>query len=250
MRSHFAAVLIGAILIDVAFIHCAQDKAGNNPQLCSISGRVTDERRRPIQCWAYAIPVKRTNHNTILRDFYPPAGLDMKTVRTNEQGEYDLKDLPAREYIVKGGGIETPPSESPDCASCCGRRTEFLDEYYSGLPGAPKPKPLLLRAGQHLQGIDIRLVQVKLFCVHGEVRDTGNVLLARAGISLARKDPGFDWSSGVINQKGKFLLTIPAGIYGIKILEKVQSDRVLLERQFEVRNKNIVRLAIKVADRK
>jgi len=87
--------------------------------------------------------------------------------------------------------------------------------------------------------------------VHGEVRDAKNELLDKAGISVTRKDPGFKWYSGVINQKGKFLLTIPAGTYNITISEsRSQAGRVLLERQFEVRGKDIERLAIKLMDGK
>jgi len=86
--------------------------------------------------------------------------------------------------------------------------------------------------------------------VHGEVRDARNALLDKVQINVARKDPGFEWFSGVINQQGKFLLTIPAGTYSIKISDRGQFGRVLLERQFEVRDKDIERIAIKLADRK
>jgi hypothetical protein len=82
------------------------------------------------------------------------------------------------------------------------------------------------------------------------VRDARNALLDKVGISVARKDPGFERYSGVINQQGKFLLAIPAGTYSIKVLERRQFGRILLERQFEVRDKDIERLAIKLADRK
>jgi len=184
-------------------------------------------------------------------DINPLTFLDVKTVRTNESGEYFLKDLPPREYIVKAGGINIPPSQSPDCASCCDHITEFLDGYYSNSPGSREPKPLILRAGQHLHGIEIHLIQAELFCVHGDVRDAKNELLDKVGIRVARKDPGFEWSSAVINQNGKFLLTIPAGTYNIMISEsRPQFGRVLLERQFEVRGKDIERLAIKLTDRK
>jgi len=249
MRSYFivveAMLTAGILLTD-----CAQQKgAGASAQLCSISGRALDDKGRPVQCWAYAIPVRRTN-TVILWDTNPLTGLDVKTVRTNESGEYNLKELPPHEYIVKAGGIDIPPSHSPDCASCCDHRTEFLDGYYSHSPGSREPKPLLLRAGQHLQGIEIHLIRAELFCVHGEVRDARNALLDKVGISVARKDPGFEWFSGVINQQGKFLLTIPAGTYSIKISDRGQFGRVLLERQFEVRDKDIERIAIKLADRK
>jgi hypothetical protein len=246
MRSYFS--VIGAMLIaGILLTACAQQKsADGSAQLCSISGRALDDKGRPVQCWAYAIPVRCIN-NVIVWDINPLTGLDVKTVRTNESGEYNLRDLPPHEYIVKAGGLSIPPSQSPDCTSCCDKRTEFLDGYYSYSSGSREPKPLLLRAEQHLQGIEIHLIRAELFCVHGEVRDARNALLDKAGISVARKDPGFEWSSSVINQEGKFLLTIPAGTYSIKILE--QSGRVLLERQFEVHDKDIERLAITLTDR-
>jgi len=250
MRSYFS--VIGAMLISgILLTACAQQKsADGSSQLCSISGRALDDKGRPLQCWAYAIPVRRIN-SVIVWDINPLTGLDVKTVRTNGSGEYNLRNLPPHEYIVKAGGLSIPPSQSPDCASCCDNRTEFLDGYYSNSPGSREPKPLLLMAGQHLQGIEIHLIRAELFCVHGEVRDAKNELLDKAGISVTRKDPGFKWYSGVINQKGKFLLTIPAGTYNITISEsRSQAGRVLLERQFEVRGKDIERLAIKLMDGK
>jgi len=247
LRSYIS--IVGAILAAGILLTAQQKGAGASAQLCSINGRALDDKGRPVQCWAYAIPVRRTN-NVMMWDINPVTGLDVKTVRTNESGEYNLSDLPPHEYIVKAGGIDIPPSQSPDCSSCCDHMTEFLDRYYSVSPNSREPKPLLLRAGQHLWGIEIHLIRAELFCVHGEVRNARNALLDKAGISIARKDPGFEWSSAVINQKGKFLLTIPAGSYTIKILEKVPSGRVLLERQFEVRDKDIKRLAIKLAGQK
>jgi hypothetical protein len=86
--------------------------------------------------------------------------------------------------------------------------------------------------------------RVPTYCVHGEVRDAQVSLLSQAAIAVERGS----WSSAVLNEGGRFLLTCLApGSYTILILDRPQLGRVLARRIVHVGAANIDSLVITIA---
>ena len=86
--------------------------------------------------------------------------------------------------------------------------------------------------------------RVPTYCVHGEIRDARGSLLSHAAIAVEQGP----WSSAVLNEGGRFLLTgLASGSYTILILDRPQLGRVLARRIVHVRAANIDSLVINIA---
>ena len=86
--------------------------------------------------------------------------------------------------------------------------------------------------------------RVPAYCVHGEVRDTMGSLVSQAAIAVEQGS----WSSGVLNEGGRFLLTgLPSGSYTILIRDRPQLGRVLARRIVHVGAANMDGLVITIA---
>lgn len=190
---------------------------------CSISGRVVDDRGRPVP-YAAVNAISEAN-----RVFGAAA---------NERGEYCISaPLPSGQYRIRAGGGTRPPSAAPSCKDCCLAATDLLTTYH--------PKPVLAGPQRPVRNLDVRLRRGPVYCVRGEVRDPTGALLQRAVVALKFGDSGN--SAGVISEAGRFLLTnLPPGVYTLVVADRPQLGRVLAERVVQVRDRNIDKVLITV----
>ena len=209
--------------------------AGGN---CTISGRVTDDRGRPVKYAAV---------NAISESATTGTGIFGATA--NERGEYCISvfpggsDLPPGQYRIRARGGTRPPSASPSCRSCCVAATDLGTTFYPDSVSMGAAKPLLVLPQRPLCGIDIHLRRGPVYCVRGEARDLIGALLQRATIGL--KFEAGEETAGVITEGGRFLLTnLPPGVYTLTLLHEPHFGHVVAQQVFHVRDRNIDRLVI------
>lgn len=199
MVQRFLAAVIGAAAISVGAA-----------QQCSISGRVFDDRGRPVK---FAVVNVVAN---------PTFGAE-----TDERGSYCIS-APAGRYRVRAYARARPPSASPSCKSCCLPATDFAATFY----------PRAVNAGKGASGIDIRLRSVAVYCVRGEVHDQSGTLVKGASLGLSMDDLGA--SAGVITEAGRFLLTnLTPGAYALVLTDGRPQGQVLARRGFRITDHNI-----------
>lgn len=235
--------IIAAVILLILNDACVKREKGIESALKSrsITGRVMDEKRQPIQC---SVQLIREHKSGDGRHFMGVAGTN-----SNAAGEYRFENIAQGEYLARAVWSGTrPPSANPDCYSCCESSTDLMTSFYKNSPEAGGPTPFSLGNGQLITGIDIYLPRVPVFCVRGEVR--GIAGLRSFGITVERWDDGFDswtWGAGVINEKGRFLLTfLPAGTYSLKVTDGSRYGQIFAEKRFEVVDRNIKPLILNV----
>lgn len=129
-----------------------------------ISGRVTDAAGDPVQ--AAMVAVLRRGYQRGVRQLVP-AG----SASTNDQGEFRVANLtPGRYYLMsQGRSLLAALTSTGGAASATGP----IATYY---PNGTEPRdaaPIDIAAGQELRGMDIRLLQGKLYSIRGKVVDNG-----------------------------------------------------------------------------
>lgn len=205
---------------------------------CAIAGRVVDDKGKPIP---FAVVSALRGQSVRAR----PESLSMVTGSVvNHRGEYCLRGLPLGDYLIRAMARTRPPSASPSCHSCCGSNTDFETTFYRSPLAPGQASPVSVGKRRSLSGVDIQLHRVPAYCVHGEVRDARGSLVSQAAIAVEQGS----WSSTVLNEGGRFLLTsLPSGSYTILILDRPQLGRILARRIVHVGTANIDGLVIIIA---
>ena len=170
-----------------------------------ITGRVLDEDGDPLH--RVSVRLLRYEYSWGRRMF----GVTTHT-QTDDIGEYRLGQIPPGRYYVQAGANARNRWVMPGDVG-------YLPTLY---PQAHEPStstPLVVRPGQHLQGIDIRMRQDRMYAVRGVVLDgaTNNPVegvVVSLGVAKADWATSISRRSATSHEGGRFEITrVPAGDY-------------------------------------
>lgn len=165
----------------------------------SVRGRVTDAEGRPLAGFRVHAVEREWSLGEIrgfLRTF----------VETDAEGGYELTGLdPGRPLLLwvkrYSRVIEGASPPPPDLEA---RRPVPWPAYYAGSPAAEGAVPIVLRAGETREDVDLRLPDVLPLCAAGRIvgmENEGSVL-----VRITEREPSSGYSSA-----GALLLPVPAG---------------------------------------
>lgn len=149
-------------------------------------------------------------------------------VLTDERGVYRVSGLSPGEYLIGAAeekrGIELTAQDDPEGGRLLNRGL-LPATYYDGTTSLSGATPLRVESGDELTGINIRLVERPVYSISGVVSFKGDDRpIARARVSLKRKDEEFDRSSDleepVVNtdEAGRFIFDeVYEGIYALTV---------------------------------
>ena len=142
---------------------------------------------------------------------------------TDDLGQFRMFGLQPGEYQVLAetrGGTYVPPNAPPESED---DRIGFLPTFYPGTADEGAAQRVRARAGAETSGIEIRLLQGRLFHLSGFVSDSqgrpaaranGQLMLQSGGMSM----PGFGFST---DEQGRFQMrNIPPGAYRLVVRQQ------------------------------
>lgn len=205
----------------------------------SIAGVVRDDVGDPI----VGMPVTASLKSVLnLQLMMQPRG----SARTDDRGMFDLRSLPAGEYLLCACAGDPLPIDlrllrqlgptAPDAATV-GRLIDdtvqtFAPTYYPGLTRASDSPLVLVDHGDTRAGMDITMYGAKPFVVSGQLVDDAGVPAARMQVFLAQDGdmPGAVGvsSRGPINTAadGRFRFTgVPPGTYSLGAIPAAPGNR-------------------------
>jgi hypothetical protein len=144
-----------------------QDLTGINIRLRSqaeISGRVYDANKEPIPDIRVALIAREYTLGAVRYVF---ASMSI----TDDQGDYHLQRVePGRAYLVVAQRRPTSlRTISDEPAEPKNRRPVPVPTYYPNSNIAEGGQPLVLRVGEHREGVDIRMARSANYCVSGVI---------------------------------------------------------------------------------
>lgn len=165
-----------------------------------ISGRLLDQNDEPI-AGADVILVAREYSLGALRYVYAGAA------STDDEGAYKLERvMPGRGYLVmatkrerKLGAIDEAPAD-PKL-----RRPAYAPTYYPGVTELDGAQPLVLRAAEFRDNVDIRIRRTQSYCIAGSAQGPNGPELLR--FSIRQKQPHSGHAGG-----GAMFMMEPTGL--------------------------------------
>jgi hypothetical protein len=164
-----------------------------------ITGRVTDENGEPLT---------RVQVYTV---FFPPGssrGMRMGSgSQTDDLGQFRVYGLQPGEHAVVAEGMRNnfvPPNAPPETEE---DKIGFVTTYYPGTADEGAAQRIRTRVGTETPGIEIRLLQDRLYRVSGTVVDSHGQPLARVNGQVMRRTPGMTGGSSFgfnTDDKGQF----------------------------------------------
>jgi hypothetical protein len=147
-----------------------------------ITGRVIDENGEPLtRVQVYSV-------------FFPPGssrGMRMgQGSQTDDLGQFRLYGLQPGDHAVVAEAMRfnfVPPNAPPETEE---DKIGFVTTYYPGTPDEGAAQRVRARAGTETPGIEIRLLQDRLYRVSGTVVDSQGQPLARVNGQVMRRTPG------------------------------------------------------------
>jgi protocatechuate 3,4-dioxygenase beta subunit len=180
------------------------------PRGAVIAGRVTDETGEPMA---------RVMVSTLM---YPAGSTRPQrfgsSAQTDDLGQFRLFGMAPGEYVVmaeaRSNTFVPPNAEAPREEESTG----YLTTYYPGKADEATAVRVRARAGAEAGGIEIRMVQGRLFRVSGFVTDSlGQPLARTSGQLMRRESGGMNYGSGFsTDEQGQFRMqNIAPGTYRI-----------------------------------
>jgi len=174
-----------------------------------ITGRVTDEN---------GDPVTRVQVFTVFFPAGSSRGMRMGSgSQTDDLGQFRVYGLQPGEHAVAAEAMRfnfVPPNAPPETEE---DKIGYLTTYYPGTPDEGSAQRVRAVAGAETSGIEIRLVQGRLYRVTGSVVDSQGQPLARLNGQLMRRTAGMLGSSSFgfnTDDKGQFQMrNVPSGNY-------------------------------------
>ena len=178
-----------------------------------ITGRVTDENGEPLtRVQVYSV-------------FFPPGasrGMRMGGGnQTDDLGQFRIYGLQPGEHAVVAEATRynfVSPNAPPETEE---EKIGFVTTYYPGTTDEGAAQRVRARIGTETQGIEIRLVQDRLYHVSGTVVDSQGQPLPRVNGQVMRRTPGMTGSSSFgfnTDEKGQFQMrNVPSGNYRLII---------------------------------
>jgi hypothetical protein len=177
-----------------------------------ITGRVTDENGEPVT---------RVQVFTIL---FPPGssrGMRMGSgSQTDDLGQFRIYGLQPGDHAVVAeamGNTFVPPNAPPETEE---DKVGFVTTYYPGTADEGAAQRVRARVGTETPGIEIRLLQDRLYRVSGSVVDSQGQPLPHVNGQMMRRTPGGMGGGGMFNsgfntdEKGQFQMrNVASGNY-------------------------------------
>ncbi|MEO8075639.1 MAG: carboxypeptidase regulatory-like domain-containing protein [Acidobacteriota bacterium] len=187
------------------------------PRGAVIAGRVTDENGDPLV---------RVQVYTLL--FSPGLSRGQRTgggTQTDDLGQFRLYGLAAGDYAVaaEARGVNyVGPNAQPESDE---DKIGFMTTYYPGATDDAGAQRVRVRTGAETSGIEIRMVQGRLFHVSGLVTDSQGRIAARTDLQLASRVAGGGGFFGAsTDEQGQFQMrNIPPGSYRVIVRQIRQS---------------------------
>ena len=170
----------------------------------SVSGQVVDERGEPVA----AIPVYALAEMDGSSKRQPTGPLSV----TDDLGRYRL-------YGLRAGTVLVMAEASSDMSSAgLQEQAKLVPTYYPDAVEEARAKPVTLRSGADLDGIDIRMVRLRTFRISGTVMDLRGAPYA-GYVELRQTIHGGGSAGGVpVKPDGSFEITsVAPGSYQISV---------------------------------
>jgi len=174
-----------------------------------ITGRVTDENGDPLtRVQVYSV-------------FFPPGnsrGMRMGSgSQTDDLGQFRLYGLQPGDHAVVAEAMRfnfVSPNAPPETEE---EKIGFVTTYYPGTADEGSAQRVRTRAGTETPGIEIRLLQDRLYRISGMVVDSQGQPLVRVNGQIMRRTPGMTGGSSFgfnTDEKGQFQMrNVPSGNY-------------------------------------
>lgn len=174
-----------------------------------ITGRVTDENGEPLtRVQVYSV-------------FFPPGtsrGVRMGSgSQTDDLGQFRIYGLQPGEHAVVAEAARynfVSPNAPPEAEE---DKIGFVTTYYPGTPDEGAAQRVRTRVGTETTGIEIRLLQDRLYRVSGSVVDSQGQPVARVNGQVIRRTTGMTNGSSFgfnTDDKGQFQMrNVPSGNY-------------------------------------
>ncbi|MGA2137206.1 MAG: carboxypeptidase regulatory-like domain-containing protein [Bryobacteraceae bacterium] len=193
------------------------------PGQTEISGKVLDENKEPMSGMAVFLVAREYSLGTLRYVF---AGM----AATDDQGEYRLQRVePGRAYLVMAGEkrhqLDTISSVPMNPKL---RKPALIPTYYPDTPSIEGAQPVVLRAGERREGMDIHMSRGPSYCIDGVLETGGGpgalhfFIGARQPTSGASGDGGFFTipPGGITRPDGKIrICDLSPGEYQIMALQ-------------------------------
>jgi hypothetical protein len=174
-----------------------------------ITGRVTDEN---------GDPVTRVQVYTMFFPGGSSRGMRMGSGnQTDDLGQFRIYGLQPGEHVVVAEAMRfnfVPPNAPPETEE---DKIGFVTTYYPGTPDEGAAQRVRAMVGAETQGIEIRLLQGRLYRVSGSVVDSQGQPLPRINGQLMRRTAGMMGTSSFgfnTDEKGQFQMrNVPPGNY-------------------------------------
>jgi len=174
-----------------------------------ITGRVTDEN---------GDPVTRVQVYTIFFPAGSSRGMRLGSgSQTDDLGQFRVYGLQSGEHAVVAEAMRfnfVPPNAPPEAEE---DKIGYLTTYYPGTPDEGSAQRVRAAVGAETSGIEIRLIQGRLYRVTGSVVDSQGQPLPRVNGQLMHRTAGMAGSSSFgfnTDEKGQFQMrNVPSGNY-------------------------------------
>lgn len=169
----------------------------------SLSGHVYDQNKEPMAGVSVFLIAREYSYGALRYVFSFVA-------TTNDEGEYVLNRIePGRGYLVmaaKRPQKRSAISEAPADPKL--RKPAFVPTYYPGTTSLEGAQPVTLRAGEHREGVDLKVHRSTSFCIEGQLQGLNGP--EELQFTLADRQPSSGWSGG-----GGMFMGSPLGTTGL-----------------------------------
>jgi hypothetical protein len=195
-----------------------------------ISGKILDENKEPLPAISVFLIAREYSLGALRYVFAGRA-------RTDDRGEYRLLVESGRGYLVQAQKLEQklePISAVPSDPKL--RRTVPVPVYYPDSPSIDGAQVIVLRAGEHRQGMDIRMPRASSYCVEGVLEAEGRPAALYFQIENQRPTSGRSGNGG-------FWIMAPHGMSGsdgkIRICDLHPGDYQITAAEFSTVDESV-----------
>ena len=167
-----------------------------------ISGTVVDQNKEPLAGIAVILVAREYSLGALRHVF---AGMST----TDDQGHYTMQGVKAGRAFLLMAQKRTfridPVSDAPADPKL--RKPAYAATFYPGTPNLEGAQTLTFRAGEHREGLDLRMIRTTSYCVEGVLQGSGGPQELR--FSIADRQP----TSGSSGDGAVFIMS-PGGKTG------------------------------------